>query len=161
MISQTVEYALRAVVAIAQHHGAPCTAQELSVMTQVPAPYLSKLLQGLVHSGLVNSRRGLHGGFVLTKEPSKVSIWEVVEAVAPIKRIRECPLGIKNHGADLCLLHRRLDTAMALVEECFRDTTVAELLGQPDGVTPLCATQQGRAIDTKRTPKTKAKKRKN
>ena len=41
MISQTVEYALRAVVTIAQHDGAPCTAAKISMITKVPAPYLS------------------------------------------------------------------------------------------------------------------------
>ena len=88
MISQTVEYALRAIVTIAQHEGAPCTAQKISAITQVPAPYLSKLMQGLVRANLVTSKRGLHGGFLLTKEPSELSIWEVVDAVEPIRRIR-------------------------------------------------------------------------
>ena len=48
MISQTVEYALRAVVAIAQNHGQSCTAERIAQITQVPAPYLSKLMQLLV-----------------------------------------------------------------------------------------------------------------
>ena len=73
MISQTVEYALRAIVTIAQHNGAPCTAQRISVITQVPAPYLSKLMQGLVRAKLVTSKRGLHGGFVLTKPSSDLT----------------------------------------------------------------------------------------
>ena len=91
MISQTVEYALRAVVTIAQHANQPCTAQEVSEITQVPAPYLSKVMQGLVRANLVASKRGLHGGFVLTKEPSELSILEVIDAVDPMKRIRKCP----------------------------------------------------------------------
>lgn len=61
MISQTVEYALRAIVTIAQHDGTPCTAQKISSITKVPAPYLSKLMQGLVRGNLVTSKRGLHG----------------------------------------------------------------------------------------------------
>ena len=44
MISQTVEYALRAIVTIAQHEGVPCTAQKIAEITQVPAPYLSKMM---------------------------------------------------------------------------------------------------------------------
>jgi Rrf2 family protein len=138
MISQTVEYALRAIVTIAQHEGVACTAQKISAITQVPAPYLSKLMQGLVRAKLVTSKRGLHGGFVLTKEPTELTVWEVVDAVEPIKRIRECPLGIGSHDGTLCPLHRRLDHAMELVEDSFRATTVAELLSQSGGVTPLC-----------------------
>ena len=163
MISQTVEYALRAIVTIAQHDGQPCTAQQLSVITQVPAPYLSKLMQGLVRAGLVSSRRGLHGGFVLAKDSAKMTIWEVVDAVDPFHRIHECPLGIKSHGSTLCPLHRRLDQAMEIVEEMFQKTTVADVLSEPGSVTPLCEDKKVMMINTnlakKRTLTKSAKKR--
>ena len=47
MISQTVEYALRAVVALAYCHDTPMTGQEIAEMTRVPAPYLLKAATGL------------------------------------------------------------------------------------------------------------------
>jgi Rrf2 family protein len=142
MISQTVEYALRAIVTIAQHNGQTCTSKQISNITQVPAPYLSKLMQGLVRAGLAKSRRGLHGGFVLTKKPEDLSIWDVVDAVEPFKRIQECPLGLQSHAAGLCPLHRRLDNAMAMVEKSFRETSVSELLAEQGSVTPLCEQQK-------------------
>ncbi len=148
MISQTVEYALRAVVTIAQHEGQPCTAQQISQITQVPAPYLSKLMQGLVRGRIVNSQRGLHGGFVLTKAPGELTIWDVVDAVEPFQRIYECPLGIKSHGSILCPLHRRLDAAMATVEEQFRSTTIADVLTDPGTTTPLCQEKKAFMIQT-------------
>ena len=164
MISQTVEYALRAIVTIAQHEGQPCTAKKISEITQVPLPYLSKLMQGLVRGGLVNSQRGLHGGFVLTREPDEFTILEVVDVVEPFKRIKECPLGIQSHGSTLCPLHRRLDKALEATETIFRETTLAEMLSQPGSVTPLCEEQKlvplkvgGSKKKTKRT--TKKKKR--
>ncbi len=138
MISQTVEYALRAVVTIAQHGGSPCTAQQISEISQVPAPYLSKMMQGLVRAELVASKRGLHGGFALTKSPAELTVWEVISAIEPIKRIRECPLGIGGHAGTLCPLHRRLDDAIAMVEKTFRETHVADLLSPSGGVMPLC-----------------------
>ena len=140
MISQTVEYALRAIVTIAQHEGRPCTARQISEITKVPSAYLSKLMQGLVRSGLVRSQRGLHGGFVLEKRPEELTIWAIVDVVEPIQRIHECPLGIQEHGATLCPLHRRLDTAMETIETMFRETTVAEVLSPSGSVTPLCET---------------------
>ena len=138
MISQTVEYALRAVVTIAQHDGNPCTSRKIAEITQVPSAYLSKLMQGLVRGGLVHSQRGLHGGFVLTKEPEELSIYDVVEVVDPIKRISQCPLGIQGHGKTLCPLHRCLDQAMEVTEKMLRDTMISEVLAQPGSVTPLC-----------------------
>jgi Rrf2 family protein len=138
MISQTVEYALRAVVTMAQNNGKPCTAREISSITKVPGPYLSKLMHRLVRAGLAKSRRGLHGGFVLTKEPRDLSILEVIDAVEPFKRIHECPLEIKTHEAVLCPLHRRLDQAMEMVERLFRETKIVEILGEPGDISPLC-----------------------
>lgn len=123
---------------IAQHDGVPCTSQKISEITQVPAPYLSKLMQGLVRAQVVTSKRGLHGGFVLSQAASKLTILEVVDAVEPFQRIHECPLGLSSHAGTLCPLHRRLDESMAIVEKSFRDTTVAELLAAPGSVTPLC-----------------------
>ncbi len=168
MISQTVEYALRAIVTIAQHQGTACTAQRISEITQVPAPYLSKLMQGLVRANLVTSKRGLHGGFVLTRDAAELTIWEVIDAVEPFKRIRECPLGIGSHEGTLCPLHRRLDNAMRMVEESFRETFVVELLSQTGSVTPLCEGQKVLAIEVQPTnqsrkspaPKVKGKKKK-
>ena len=141
MISQTVEYALRAIVALAQNQEIACTSQKISQLTQVPAPYLSKLMQVLVRGGLVQSQRGLHGGFVLAKPPGELTIWDVLNVVEPFKRIRECPLGLSTHGTNLCPLHRRLDIAMENAERAFRDTTIAELLSGEGAATPLCDTQ--------------------
>jgi Rrf2 family protein len=138
VISQTVEYSLRAVVALAYRGSEPCTAQQISEQTEVPAPYLAKLMQSLVRSGLVNSRRGLHGGFVLAKNPQEITIWDVVDAIEPFQRIRECPLRISAHAGGLCPLHRRLDEAMETAEASFRGTTIAELLNAPGGKAPLC-----------------------
>ncbi len=164
MISQTVEYALRAIVTIAQHEGQPCTAKKLAEITQVPLPYLSKLMQGLVRGGLVSSQRGLHGGFLLTRDPKSLTILDVVNVVEPIKRILQCPLKIQSHGTNLCPLHRRLDNAIEATETVFRETTVAQMLSQPGSVTPLCEEKKlislGLGSATKATSKPAARKAK-
>jgi Rrf2 family nitric oxide-sensitive transcriptional repressor len=138
MFSQTVEYALRAVVHLADQAPAARTTDQIASATLVPKAYLSKVLQGLCHAGIVQSKRGLGGGMVLTKSPSDLTILEVVNAVEPIGRIRECPLGLAAHGVHLCPLHKRLDQALAQVEEAFRQTTLAEILAEPTTSRPLC-----------------------
>ena len=139
MFSQTVEYALRAVVYLADQGEAPSTTQQIAEATRVPAAYLSKVLQGLSRGKLVHSQRGLHGGFTLAREPKDMTIWDVVQAIEPIERIRECPLGLASHRLRLCPLHKRLDDAIALIERAFRTTTVAEVLAEPTTSKPLCA----------------------
>jgi Rrf2 family transcriptional regulator, nitric oxide-sensitive transcriptional repressor len=138
MFSQTVEYALRAVVYLADQQPEARTTEQIAARTLVPKPYLSKVLQALVKGGVVRSQRGLHGGMALAKEAGELTILEVVNAVEPIQRIRTCPLGLTAHGARLCPLHRRLDNAMASVEEAFRGTTLAEVLAEPTQSPPLC-----------------------
>ncbi len=131
MFSQTAEYALRAIAHLAQNPDAPQTSQQISTAMQVPLPYLSKVLQALGKARLIQAQRGLHGGFKLLKSPNELSVYEVIEVVDPMKRIRTCPLGLAAHGTNLCPLHRRLDDAMAQVEKTFRETTIAEILEEP------------------------------
>lgn len=138
MFSQTAEYAMRAVVALADGTGGPMTTRRLSEATKVPVDYLAKVLQGLARAGIVQSQRGVGGGSVLTRPAEEITVYEVIEAVDPIARIHTCPLGISAHGANLCPLHRRLDDAAALVEREFRATTIADLVKEPSAQSPLC-----------------------
>ncbi len=139
MISQTAEYALRAVAALASAKpGESLITQRLAESTKVPAGYLSKVLQSLGRAGLVKSTRGLGGGFVLTRSPAEITIFDVVQAVDPLQRIRTCPLGLAAHGVRLCPLHKRLDDAMKNVEDAFRTSTLAEILAEPSESIPLC-----------------------
>jgi Rrf2 family protein len=137
MISQTAEYALRAIVYLGGQQGSRTTVQ-ISEVTHVPAGYLAKIMQSLGRAGLVRSQRGLNGGFTLAHQPGNLSVLAVVNAVDPIQRFAECPLGIESHGRRLCPLHRRLDEAAAMVEKAFGDTMVAELLVTPRERRSLC-----------------------
>lgn len=144
MLSQTAEYALRAIVHLAYRTPACQTTEQIATATKVPQAYLAKVLQELTRAGLVHSRRGIGGGMTLTKSPAELTILEVVNAVDPITRIRECPLGLKAHGVRLCPLHSRLDKALAHVEAAFAGTTLAEVLAEPTTSHPLCETAEGR-----------------
>ncbi|MEX0793203.1 MAG: Rrf2 family transcriptional regulator [Pirellulaceae bacterium] len=148
MFSQTVEYALRAVCHLAFQSPQSCTTEEIAATTKVPLAYLSKVLQGLARSGIVRSQRGVGGGISLVRKPDELTILEVVNAVDPITRIRSCPLGLKGHGMNLCPLHRRLDDALASVEQAFGGTTLAEVLAEPTASVPLCEFPKGPIEET-------------
>ncbi|MCA9059663.1 MAG: Rrf2 family transcriptional regulator [Planctomycetaceae bacterium] len=138
MISQTAEYALRAIVYLADQAGVCCTTAKISEGTQIPAGYLSKVMQQLSRGGIVNSQRGLHGGFTLVKGANQLTALEVINAVDPIQRFSECPLRIPSHGPSLCPLHQKLDDAGGLLEEAFGGTTIAALIDVPASRRPLC-----------------------
>ncbi len=113
MISQTAEYALRAIVFLGNQPGLPCTTAKLADEIEAPPSYLAKVMKGLTRAGIVESRRGLHGGFTMARDPSEVTILEVVDSVDAFHRISDCPLGRPAHTSGLCPLHRRLDDVMA------------------------------------------------
>jgi Rrf2 family protein len=127
MISQTAEYALRAVVALASGKQEARTAQDLAREAQVPLDYLSKVLNSLSRAGIVAGQRGRGGGFQTVLPAGELTVLEVVSAVEPLKRIRTCPLGLKGHADRLCPLHQKLDDAVRSVEAAFASTTIESL----------------------------------
>ena len=134
MLSQTTEYALRAMLCLAQNPGMPQTANEIAECMQVPQDYLAKVMQGLGRAGLVRAQRGRGGGFVLALPAETISVLDIVSAVDPIRRIRACPLGLPQHRERLCPLHRKLDEALATVETAFASTSIADVLETPDSL---------------------------
>jgi Rrf2 family nitric oxide-sensitive transcriptional repressor len=138
MFSQTVEYALRAVVAVAGAEPGGTSTARIAALTKVPPAYLAKVVGALVRAGILTSRRGTGGGMSLARPPEGLSILDVVNAVEPIRRIRTCPLGLVGHGVNLCPLHKRVDAALASVEAAFAGTTLAEVLAEPTTSVPLC-----------------------
>ena len=131
MISQTAEYALRAVVYLGNRAGEACTTAQLAAEIDAPPSYLAKVMKGLSRAGIVGSQRGLHGGFKLAREPDEVTILEVVNAVDAFHRIENCPLGRPAHHSGLCPLHRRIDNVMAAAEESLAYATIGELIQEP------------------------------
>lgn len=144
MFSKTVEYALRAVAHLAYEAPNARTTEQISEATRVKPAYLSKVLQSLTRAGILKSQRGVGGGIALARPADGLTILEVVNAVEAIQRIRTCPLGLKSHGVRLCPLHRRMDEALAMVEQAFGGTTLAEVLAEPTHSPPLCEVGVGR-----------------
>lgn len=139
MLSQTVEYALRAMVSLAYRPGELVPTPELAETTSVPSNYLAKVLQTLAGAELIVGRRGVGGGYRLAKPASDIRLLDVINAINPVERIKTCPLGLENHGPNLCPLHRRIDQAAAGVIELFGSTTLADVVaGEGTPQLPLC-----------------------
>jgi Rrf2 family nitric oxide-sensitive transcriptional repressor len=139
-LTQTAEYALRAVVWLAQHPGQPLTTRQIAEATQVPSSYLPKVFHPLVRAGLVGGQRGLRGGYSLLKEPSDITLLDVVQQVDPVQHIVSCPLALASHRGRLCPLHSLLEQLIVAEEETLRATRLSDLVGQPGEPTPLCNT---------------------
>jgi Rrf2 family protein len=137
MLSKTAEYALRVAVWLAQSPDKPAAADQLAEVTKIPRRYLHKVVQDLVRGGLLRSQPGPGGGYAIARSPKKLTILDVVDAVAPLERIRRCPLGLASHTR-LCPLHRELDKAYAETEKAFARVTLDQLLRSTSAIVPLC-----------------------
>ncbi len=137
MLPKTAEYALRTVACLARDPEQPQSADAVATQTKVPRRYLHKVLQSLVRGELVQSRPGPGGGYALARSPEAITILDVVNVVAPLERIRHCPLGLPSH-THLCPLHQELDQAYAATEVALARVTIGELLRSTSPIIPLC-----------------------
>jgi len=81
MLSLKSQYGLKAVVSLAAKYGkGPLQAREIAITQEVPVRYLELLLSQLRRARLVEATRGKNGGYILAKEPSQISVWDVVMA---------------------------------------------------------------------------------
>ncbi|MFG0306143.1 MAG: RrF2 family transcriptional regulator [Phycisphaerales bacterium JB040] len=141
MLSQTSEYALRAMACLAYSDEGLTTTPTLAEMTKVPSNYLAKVLQSLAQAELIIGRRGVGGGYRLARPADQISMLDIVNAIDPIERIRTCPLELSTHGPALCPLHRALDGAASDLIKRFGSTTLHDLISDPGASKPLCDTR--------------------
>jgi Rrf2 family protein len=128
MLSQTVEYALRATLYIAREPGRTVRVQEVADAVEAPQNYLSKILGALARSGILESTRGPSGGFRLAKDPADVSLADVVAQFENVDQ-RRCLLGNGICGQNpSCNAHARWAPIAERMDRFFDTTTLADLL---------------------------------
>ena len=98
MFSKTLEYAIRAMIFIAQKSkaGIRVGIKEIAKAIDAPEHFIAKILQDLSRKGLVQSLKGPTGGFYLEEESSQCSLADIVKAIDGNKLFTGCGLGLKN-----------------------------------------------------------------
>jgi Rrf2 family protein len=131
MLSQTAEYALRAVVHLAQQDSETLTpVGDIATALDVPANYLSKILNLLARTGVLESTRGPRGGFRLGAPADTITLAEVVGAFDSLKEQKRCLLGRPRcSDANPCGAHERWKLVKEPMVLFFEQTTVADVLG--------------------------------
>lgn len=81
-VSTRGDYAARALLSLALHiEEAPTSVREIAERTALPQPYLEQILLALKGAGIVRSKRGVGGGYVLARDPADIRLSEIVRAV--------------------------------------------------------------------------------
>ena len=132
MLTQTADYALRALIYLAHDpddgYHQTC---DLAKALNAPANYLGKILQLLRQRQIVESQRGMNGGFRLCRLPEQIRLFDVLDALDAVPGDAACPLVTGGRQMELCLLHRLFAAQTAAYVKFLKETTLDDVL-QPD-----------------------------
>ncbi len=148
-VSRKIDYALRAVIHLANEEASAraCSVGEIAERERVPRQFLEKIVQELIHKGLVRSRRGPHGGYVLARPAEQMTFRDVIEAVEGPISLNVCtaePADCSLLG--MCGMERVWREGQRRVMELFESTTIADVRRPripPGALAPLNASAPG------------------
>ena len=126
-LSKKADYGLIALKHLAIHSDASISAREIALQYHIPAELLAKVLQKLARKGLVVSQQGTNGGYVLARDPSQISIVDVVEALDGPISITPCEKGEDCQQLQVCSVRDPLLKVRAKVVRVLGDTSIFEL----------------------------------
>ncbi len=93
LITRETDYAVRTVLYLAREQDRTASVTEVARTMHIPKSFLAKILQRLVRSRILKSRRGVNGGFQLARKPSDITLFSITEAI-------QCPAGINLCAVD-------------------------------------------------------------
>lgn len=144
-LSRKGEYALRAMIVLGLEYGAgPIQIREIAERERIPKKFLEQILLELKRAGLVESTRGVGGGYRLIKRPEDVTVAQVVRIIdgplAPLSCVSrlahvKCP---EQEGCGLYKVMKDVRDAIAGVLE---NVTVADICERTSGVSTHSATR--------------------
>ena len=138
MLTQTADYAMRSLIYLAHspEDGFHQT-RDLAAALNVPANYLGKILQLMAHKQLVESQRGMNGGFRLARLPEQIRLYDVMAALDVLPTDPACPLTSGGRQIELCQLHRRFAAMTTAYLQFLKDTTLQDVL-RPNSYPATC-----------------------
>lgn len=134
IIRRNTDYALRLMVSLASHWGqGPRSTRDVSNTMDIPYQLACKLMQQLHKSSLVESCMGPKGGFKLSREPEKIHLLEITEAIQGPISLNRCLLDASSCSQQpSCPISKKLTGLQEYIEGFFEDITLAELLKSHD-----------------------------
>lgn len=140
MITQKAKYAIKALVALASApEGRPSSIRELAAKEQIPQSFLEQILIELRRAGLVMSRRGKEGGYMLAGAPATIGLGRVLRLIdgplAPLPCLsrtayRKCA---DCSDEQACRVRRIFEEMYEATVEILDRTTLQDVVSRPDG----------------------------
>ena len=132
-LSQTTGYAVRAMRCMREPGGQPVLVEEIAEYTGIPRSYLSKMVHKLAKRGLVVARRGHHGGVVLGRPSSEITLEDLSVALDGVAWQNRCLLGLLGCSDQApCVLHEFWKETLGQILARLRSVTLVELQQHQD-----------------------------
>jgi Rrf2 family transcriptional regulator, iron-sulfur cluster assembly transcription factor len=139
MLSNTCKYALRSIIYIGIKSTSTNLVNVRTIATDldVPMQFLSKILQVYVRKGILNSVKGPSGGFNFKKDPSDVTLYELVTIIDGPELFDNCIIGTKpcnssDSKMEKCAVHSKFSSVRNEVAEFFKNETVGKVIKNYD-----------------------------
>jgi Rrf2 family protein len=149
-IPRKIEYALRAMIYLADRPAGIARGAEIARFEHIPKYYLEKVIRDLMHRGLVHARRGPGGGYQLARPASGITFRDIIEAVEGPITLNVCTDGSMSCVLQAtCRMYRVWEKGQRLLLDVFSETTLQEIASSrpsavelaflTSGVQPLAA----------------------
>jgi Rrf2 family transcriptional regulator, iron-sulfur cluster assembly transcription factor len=129
MLSATWQYSVRALVHLAMARGkGPVLASHIAETEGIPLPFLSKILHQLKVAGIVAATRGQKGGYVLQRDPAKLTLLDVAHLTDHVDFGEQCLLGYKFCEENCnCVLHHQWEGIKKEIRHFLEARTIEQL----------------------------------
>ena len=129
LVTRETDYAVRCALYLAKDKDRVANVTEISKAMHIPKTFLAKILQRLVRNGIVESIRGMKGGFRLAKKPEKISLLDIMEAIQGCAVINVCAVDSKLCGmSSKCSVHPIWVEIRREVEQRLKKETIDRLM---------------------------------
>jgi len=131
LITRASEYAILSLIVLSKADS-PVDSETLSNQLSIPKSFLAKILQALAKKDILNSYKGVKGGFTLVKDPKDITMLEVMSAVegkAPAvfdcsPSLKDCP----SDRAELCSIWPFLNKLQGKIDDFLADLSLDDIL---------------------------------
>ena len=129
-VNTKVRYGLRAILQIAENYGGdPVPISTISDTQEISGKYLEQVVGALRRSGLVESRKGVRGGYSLARAPEDVTLWDIISALDPHTSLVDCVLEPEVcDRSDSCLTRSIWTLLSRRMQEFWTSYTLSDLI---------------------------------
>ncbi|MEM7555526.1 MAG: Rrf2 family transcriptional regulator [Cyanobacteria bacterium P01_A01_bin.84] len=128
------EYAILALIELAARYqsGEPLQIRQIAAKQSIPDRYLEQLLATLRRGGLVKSQRGSKGGYLLTREPWKIKVFDILVCLEGVDKLKKCDEDTQLKTLESIIVEEIWQEACLAANSVLQNYTLADLCDRRD-----------------------------